>query len=258
MKQGTFTPRGGNPLSYNATRGKSKTLPGVMFMGGFRSDMTGTKATYLEAQCARRHQSYLRFDYSGHGTSGGVFEEQNISSWLRDSEAVFDKLTEGDQIVVGSSMGGWLALLLALSRPERIKGLILLAPAPDFSEDIYNNEFGEEERRHLAQKGIIYRASDYGDPYPLTKQLFEDGKKNLLLTGRIVLTMPVRIIHGKKDPDVPWEKSVTLMDKLRSPDYKAIWVNDGDHRLSRDSDLKLIDETVVELSQLKRLEAAQA
>ncbi len=257
MSQRTFTPRGGNALAYNQTKGKSKTLPGVMFMGGFRSDMTGTKATYLEQNCIRRHQSFLRFDYSAHGASGGIFTEQTISSWLRDSEAVFDKLTEGDQIVVGSSMGGWLALLLALNKPERIKGLILLAPAPDFSEDIYNNEFGEEERRHLDQKGMIYRASSYGDPYPLTKQLFEDGKKNLLLTGRIVLPMAVRIIHGKKDADVPWEKSVTLMDKLRSPDYKAIWVNDGDHRLSRDSDLKLIDETVAELSQMKRLEAAQ-
>ncbi|HYD19511.1 MAG TPA: alpha/beta hydrolase [Patescibacteria group bacterium] len=257
MTEGTFTPLGGNPLAYCRTNGASKTLPGVMFMGGFRSDMTGTKATYIEAQCARRHQSFLRFDYSGHGKSGGQFEQQTISTWLRDSLSVFDKLTKGDQIVVGSSMGGWLALLLALERKERVKGLVLIAPAPDFSEDIYQNEFGEEERRHLDKTGLIYRPSDYGDPYPLSKQLFEDGRKHLLLKNRIAIRCPVRILHGKQDSVVPWQKSVTLMDKLSSPDYKAIWINDGDHRLSRNSDLEHLDTLVRELSQLKRLEAAQ-
>ena len=228
-----------------------------MFMGGFRSDMTGTKATFLEEKCQRRHQTFVRFDYSGHGQSSGQFVACNLTTWLRDAEAVFDELTKGPQIIIGSSMGGWLAMLLALSRPQRLKGLILLAPAPDFSEDIYKKEFGEEERRHLAKKGLIYRESGYGDPYPLTLGLFNDGRKHLLLDKHSAYSCPVRIIHGKKDPDVPWQKTSRILEQSASPDIKAIFVEDGDHRLSRPQDLSLIDETLVEMSQLQRLEAAK-
>lgn len=257
MKHETFQPRRDVTLAYRRTTGKSKTLPGVMFLGGFRSDMTGTKATFLEEQCKRRHQSCVRFDYSGHGASGGKFEQGNITTWLQDAEAVFDKLTEGPQIVVGSSMGGWIALLLAAKKPERIKGIVLLAPAPDFSEDIYTKEFGEEERRHLAKKGLIYRPSNYGDPYPLTLQLFNDARRHLLLDKRTLLYAPLRIIHGKKDEDVPWQKSERILEQVVSPDARVVWVEDGDHRLSRPQDLALLDEAVVELSHLQRLEAAK-
>lgn len=256
MTQKTLKVRNKDKIAYHRSLGKSKTLPGVMFLGGFRSDMTGAKATFLEEQCRRRHQSYVRFDYTGHGQSSGAFEEGNISTWLADAEAVLENLTSGPQILVGSSMGGWITLLLALKRPERLKGVVLIAPAPDFSEDIYNEEFGEEERRHLALKGVVYRASDYGDPYPLTKPLFEDAKKHLLLDRRHFLYAPLRILHGKKDPDVPWEKSERIMERVVSPDAQVDWVEDGDHRLSRPEDLEKIDEAVVSLSRLPRLEAA--
>lgn len=257
MTHQTFSPRKDVTLAYHKTEGASKTLPGVMFMGGFRSDMTGTKAQFLETQCKRRHQTFLRFDYSGHGASSGQFVSCTLTTWLRDAEAMFDQLTKGPQIIVGSSMGGWLAMLLAQSRVPRVKGLILLAPAPDFSEDIYNKEFGEEERRHLAKKGVIYRPSNYGDPYPLTLGLFNDARRHLLLERRSVYQCPVRIIHGKKDPDVPWRKSERILEQSSCPDAKIIWVEDGDHRLSRDQDLTLLDETLVELSQLQRLEGAK-
>ena len=243
-----FSPRTHVNIAHHHVKGASKTLPGVMFCGGFRSDMTGTKATYLEQQCRARSQSFVRFDYTGHGQSSGAFEEGTISSWFQDALDVFDTLTEGPQIVVGSSMGGWIALLLARARKARMAGLIGLAPAPDFTEDVYNHEFGEEERRHLAANGVIYIPSSYGDPYPLTAALFEDGKKHLLLKDRIDMPFPVRLIHGKQDPDVPWQKSEHILRQLICPDADIIWIDDGDHRLSRPEDLALIDKTVLDLS----------
>ena len=256
MTHQTFSPRKDTTIAFRRTEGSSATLPGVMFMGGFMSDMTGTKATYLEGKCFERHQSYLRFDYTGHGKSSGEFTAGNITTWLRDSQLVLDELTEGEQVIVGSSMGGWLALLLALSRPERVCGLVLLAPAPDFSEDIYWQEFGEEERRHLAKTGLIYRPSDYGEPYPLTLQLFEDGRKHLLLHDRINIHAPVRLIHGREDKSVPWQKSEQIKSRLTSRDVKIHYIDDGDHRLSRPSDLAAIDAAVVELSHMYQLEQA--
>lgn len=243
-----FSPRPQVNIAHHVFKGASKTLPGVIFCGGFRSDMTGTKAIYLEQQCRARSQSFVRFDYTGHGQSSGAFEDGTIGSWFQDALDVFDTLTEGPQIVVGSSMGGWIALLLARARKARMAGLIGLAAAPDFTEDVYNHEFGEEERRHLAANGVIYVPSGYGDPYPLTAALFEDGKKHLLLQDRHDFNFPVRLIHGKQDPDVPWQKSEHILRQLICPDAKIIWVEDGDHRLSRDEDLVLIDKTVQELS----------
>lgn len=250
MTHDVLKPRTGVEIAYNRHIGTSKTLPGVIFCGGFRSDKEGSKALHLEAQCKARHQSYIRFDYTGHGSSNGVFEEGNIGTWLADALAVFDTLSEGPQVVVGSSMGGWIALLLAIARPKRMAGLIGLAPAPDFTEDIFHKEFGEEERRHLLTKGIIYRPSEYEEPYPLTTQLFEDGKKHLLLHQHIQINCPVRLIHGKKDTVVPWQKSEDILRKLTSQDAKIIWVENGDHRLSEPDNLVLIDDTVQELSLL--------
>ncbi|MBI1215090.1 MAG: alpha/beta fold hydrolase [Alphaproteobacteria bacterium] len=223
-----------------------------MFMGGFMSDMSGTKATFFEEQCKKRGQAYLRFDYTGHGVSSGKFTEGNIGSWLQDALDVFDELTQGPQIVVGSSMGGWLSLLLTLQRAERVAGLVCLAPAPDFTEDIYHLEFDDAARAQLAEKGIVHRPSDYGDPYPLTRQLFEDGRKHLLLKDEIGIRCPVRLIHGKQDPDVPWQKSGQILEKLASQDAKTVWIEDGDHRLSRDQDLALIDGVIEELSEKAR------
>ncbi len=221
-------------------------------MGGFRSDMTGIKATQLEARAAARKQAYVRFDYRGHGRSSGVFEELCLSDWLQDSLDVFDALTEGPQTVVGSSMGGWLALLLALRRKERVKGLVLIAPAPDFTRDLLAI-FTEEERRRLEAEGVVYRANDYGAPHPFTRKLLEDGKNHLLLGKAIDLACPVRLIHGKKDADVPWQKSAQIKERLTSKDVMVTWVDDGDHRLSRPQDLELIDKAVEELSQWRDL-----
>jgi pimeloyl-ACP methyl ester carboxylesterase len=256
MTHATFSPRKGITLAYHRTKGKSKSLPGVIFMGGFRSDMTGTKATFLEEQCQKRNQSYLRFDYTGHGASSGKFEDGTIGAWLQDSVDALDHLTEGPQIVIGSSMGGWLMLLLGLERPDRVAGMIGLAAAPDFSEDIYHHEFSEEHRRHLAQKGIVYMPNDYADPHPLTRHLFEEARNHLLLNKTIPIHFPVRLIHGKKDADVPWQKSEKTLEKLAARDKKILWVEDGDHRLSRPQDLQLIDETLVELSHNHQLKIA--
>lgn len=248
MTHEILKPRDDVEIAYHRHAGASKTLPGVIFCGGFRSDMDGSKATYLETQCKARHQSYVRFDYTGHGKSNGAFEDGNIGTWLADALAVFDMLSDGPQIVVGSSMGGWIALLLALARPKRMAGLVGLAPAPDFTEDIFNKEFGEEERRHLLSTGLIYLPNDYDEPYPLTKQLFDDGKKHLMLHDRIHIACPVRLIHGKRDTAVPWQKSEEILRQLTAEDAKILWVSDGDHRLSTPPDLALIDDTVQELS----------
>lgn len=253
----TFAPRKGAAIAYRKITGSSTVLPGVIFLGGFRSDMTGTKASFLEEQCKQRNQTFVRFDYTGHGASSGKFEAGNISTWLADAEAVLEQVTSGPQILVGSSMGGWLAMLVALNKPQRIKGLLLIAPAPDFSEDIYRKEFGEEERRHLDKKGVIYRPSSYGDPYPLTLGLFTDARKHLLLTKKHVYDCPMHIIHGRKDADVPWQKAERIMEQSMAPRAKLTFIEDGDHRLARPEDLRVIDDALAEMSQLPKLEAAK-
>ncbi|HCS24272.1 MAG TPA: alpha/beta hydrolase, partial [Rhodospirillaceae bacterium] len=183
----------------------------------------------------------------------GKFEDGTIGSWFQDALDIFDTLTEGPQIVVGSSMGGWIAMLMARARKSRMAGLTLLAPAPDFTEDVYTHEFGEEERHHLASKGVIYMPSAYGEPYPLTAALFADGRSHLLLKNKIDMPFPVRMIHGKQDADVPWRKSEHIQRQLICPDARILWVEDGDHRLSRAEDITLITRTVDELSHLYRM-----
>jgi pimeloyl-ACP methyl ester carboxylesterase len=254
-----FGPRPGVMLAYRRFSGQSKTLPGVVFLGGFMSDMQGRKAAFLEERCEQRQQSYLRFDYQGHGLSSGTFQEATIGSRLQDAVDIIDSLTSGPQVVVGSSMGGWIMLLLALKRPQRVAGLVGIAPAPDFSEDVYKHVFTEEHRRHLEKTGLVYLPNDTEKPYPLTKHLFEEARNHLLLDGKIAINAPVRLIHGKQDTEVPWRKSEKIRAQLASPDVKITWVEDGDHRLSRDEDLKLIDEAVVELSHQHQMKlAAQA
>lgn len=243
-----FSPRPGVELAYYKTVAETPTLPGVIFLGGFMSDMTGTKAVFLEQYCRERGQGFVRFDYQGHGASSGRFEDGTIGRWLQDALDVFDTLTEGPQIVVGSSMGGWLALLLALRRPERVAGLIGLAPAPDFSDDVYHHELTQQQRHEIEEKGVTYLPNLYGAPYPLTRQLFDEARQHYLLQQEIAIYCPVRLIHGRQDPDVPWQKSEKIKEKLLSQDVKIYWVEEGDHRLSRDQDLSLIGETVAEIS----------
>jgi pimeloyl-ACP methyl ester carboxylesterase len=231
-------------LAYRRLRGRG---PGVVFLGGFNSDMTGSKAGYLAEWCAARGSAFLRFDYSGHGASGGRFEEGTIGRWLADSLAVFDALTEGPQILVGSSMGGWLALLLALRRQARVAGLLGIAPAPDFTEELMWAEFPEEVRQTILRDGVWHRPSEYGAPYPITRALIEDGRNHLLLRGPIALEMPVRILQGQRDDAVPWRHALRIAEALTGTDVQVTLVKGGDHRLSTPADLSLLGQTLAAL-----------
>ncbi|MBY0337803.1 MAG: alpha/beta fold hydrolase [Acetobacteraceae bacterium] len=235
---------GPTPLAWRRLRGAS---PGVVFLGGFNSDMTGSKAGHLAQWCAARGRAFLRFDYSGHGASGGRFVDGTIGQWLADSVAVFDALTEGPQILVGSSMGGWLALLLALRRRERVAGLIGIAPAPDFTEELMWAGFPPELREAILRDGLWHRPSEYGAPYPITRALIEEGRNHLLLGGPIALDIPVRLLHGQRDADVPWQHSLRVAEALTSRDVQVTLVKEGDHRLSTPADLALLGRSLAAL-----------
>jgi pimeloyl-ACP methyl ester carboxylesterase len=216
-------------------------------MGGFKSDMTGSKAVALEAFCRSRGTAFVRFDYQGHGASSGRFEDGSIGLWAADALAAFDQLTEGPQIIVGSSMGGWIMLLTALARPDRVAGLVGIAVAPDFTEDLIWSTLGETDRNTLMETGVLYKPSDYGAPYAYTRHLIEDGRTHLLLRAPIALTCPVRLLHGMRDADVPWRTSQRVAERLTGDDVRITLVKDGDHRLSRDQDIALLCRTVGEL-----------
>jgi pimeloyl-ACP methyl ester carboxylesterase len=218
--------------------------PTVVFLPGFRSDMTGDKATALAAFCADRGQAMLRFDYSGHGRSGGRFEDGTIGRWRDDALAVIDRLTEGKLVLVGSSMGGWIALLAAIARPDRTAALIGIAAAPDFTETLMWQAMLPAERATLLRDGVLHAPSQYGDPYPITRGLIEDGRNHLLLPAPIAIDCPVRLLHGQQDPDVPWEVALRTAERISGNDLQVILVKDGDHRLSRPSDLALLSRTL--------------
>ena len=212
--------------------------PGIVFLPGFRSDMNGIKATALAGHCRTRDHAFLRFDYFGHGASSGDFRAGTIGRWLEDALAVIDRLTEGPQILVGSSMGGWIALLAALARPGRLKALIGIAPAPDFTEDLIWGPLSEVRRRELLERGELAAPSAYEtDVIPITLRLVEEGRRHLLLRGPIRLSCPVRLLHGMQDPDVPYQTSLRLMEKLTETEAVIELIEDGDHRLSRPQDL---------------------
>ncbi|TCH97241.1 alpha/beta hydrolase [Roseococcus sp. SYP-B2431] len=232
---------GETPLAYRALAGKE---PGVVFLGGFHSDMTGSKAAYLAEWCATRGRAYLRFDYSGHGASGGRFEDGTIGGWLADAAAVLAELTKGPQILIGSSMGGWIALLLALRHPERVAGLIGIAAAPDFTEELMWAQFPQSVRDQIQHEGFWTRPSAYGDGYPITRALIEDGRDHLILGGPITLDRPVRFLHGQDDPDVPWQHSLRLAERITSRDVEVTLIKGGDHRLSTPDNLALLGRTL--------------
>ena len=210
-----------------------------MFCTGFKSDMTGGKAVALEAWCRAAGQAYTRFDYQGHGRSSGTFEEGTIGVWLADALAVLDGATEGPQVVVGSSMGGWMASLLATARPERVAGLVCIASAVDFTEVLMWNRFPDEIRHQIEAEGVWYRPSEYDpEPYPITRRLIEEGRDHLLLPGPIAFDGPVRLLHGMLDDGVPWQHSLKIAEAMRSDDVEIILIKDGDHRLSRDADIE--------------------
>jgi pimeloyl-ACP methyl ester carboxylesterase len=233
---------GGARLAYHRTEGRG---PGIVFLGGFASDMTGSKATALEAFARERGQAFLRFDYEGHGASSGKFEEGTIGLWAANALSAIEALTEGPQILVGSSMGGWIMLLAALKMKERVAALVGLAPAPDFTEDLMWATFPPEVRRTLESEGIYREPSDYSEePYTITLRLIEEGRENLLLRRPIPLTCPVRLIHGEEDKDVPWQVSTKLMAALESEDVTLTLVKGAGHRLSEPQDIARLEATL--------------
>ncbi len=221
-------------LAYVKSEGKG---PGVIFCGGFRSDMTGVKAVALEEFCAARGQQFIRFDYSGHGQSSGAFEDGTIGGWKDDVLAVLTNLSKGPQVLIGSSMGGWLSLLAAMEKPKRVCAIITIAAAPDFTEHMIRQKLTTAQKMRMEKKGVIRVASDIGEPYAISRGLIEEGRKHLLLDGVIPVACPVHLIHGMKDDDVPWEYSLALNEKLASQDVKLTLVEGGDHRLSEPKDI---------------------
>ena len=228
--------------------------PGLLWLGGYKSDMKGTKAVALAEWAEREQRSCVRFDYSGHGESEGAFTDGTIGRWLADSLAVFDACCRGPQILIGSSMGGWLALLLVRELKRRkssgsasVAGMVLIAPAVDFTEELMWKRFTPDIKRELEQKGVWERPSQYSpEPYLVTRQLIEDGRKHLLLGSMIETGCPVRILQGVEDPDVPWQHAKALVARLASDDVVLTLVKDGDHRLSRPEDIERLIRAVAE------------
>ena len=222
--------------------------PGVLFCGGFRSDMNGGKATSLSAFCHNCGQQYTRFDYRGHGQSSGVFADSTVGDWLNDAVTVLDSVTTGPQIVVGSSMGGWIAFLLARARPNRIAAIITIAPAVDMTRRTLAN-LPDDASRQLRENGVWIRPSKY-EPlgYPITQKLLEEGANHNLLNDAITFEGPVRILHGMQDDAVPWSLSLEISDALVSKDVAITFVKDGDHRMSTPADIKRLLNLVGDLS----------
>jgi len=232
----------GATIAYRRRPGRG---PGIVFLGGFMSDMTGTKAEALDRFCAGRGQAFLRFDYFAHGASSGAFKDATIGRWLDDAIAVLDGLTEGPQVLVGSSLGGWIMLLLARARPERVKALVGIAAAPDFTEDLMWAEFTAEQRQAITREGFLRMPSAY-DPegYLYTLALIEEGRRHLLMRAPIAIDCPVRLLHGMRDADVPWRTSLAIAERLASRDVRVTLAKDGDHRLSTEADLALLTATL--------------
>lgn len=238
-----LTREDGSTIAYHRSSGKT---PGVVFLTGFKSDMNGSKALALESFCQQRGQAFLKFDYTGHGQSSGDFLDGSIGQWADDAVCALDHLTEGPQILVGSSMGGWLMLLVARQRPERVAGLLGIAAAPDFTEDLMWNTFSPDQQLALTSDGYVDLPNCYDDkePYRITQRLIEDGRQQCLLGGNLDLKMPIRLIQGMKDEDVPWSTAARIMDKVSSDDVEVTYVKSGDHRLSEPGDLARLERTL--------------
>jgi pimeloyl-ACP methyl ester carboxylesterase len=236
----------GRYLAYRHLPGKA---PGVLFCGGYTSDMTGTKALGLEAFCRAKRRAFTRFDYTGHGASSGDFASGTIGGWSEDAIAILDRAIEGPVLVVGSSMGGWIMLLLALARPERVCGLIGIAAAPDFTEDLLLPQATPAQRRALAEHGYWMQPSAYGDePYPVTRRFLDEARGHLVLRGPIPIGCPVHLLHGQRDADVPWQTALRLAERLQSEDVTVELIKAGDHRLSTQPDLARITAAIERLA----------
>jgi pimeloyl-ACP methyl ester carboxylesterase len=237
-----------------AVRVREGATPGLLWLGGYKSDMQGTKAQALAGWAAQQGRACVRFDYSGHGESGGAFTDGTIGRWLAETLAVLDACCRGPQVVIGSSMGGWLALLLAQALRARkepgtasIAGLILVAPAVDFTEELMWKRFTPEIKRELVEKGVWARPSQYSaEPYLVTRQLIEEGRNHLMLGAMIETGCPVRILQGVEDPDVPWQHAKALVARFACDDVVLTLIKDGDHRLSRPEDIERLIRAVAE------------
>ncbi|AWM04185.1 alpha/beta hydrolase [Bradyrhizobium amphicarpaeae] len=237
-----------------AVRSRAGKGPGLVWLGGFKSDMLGGKAVALDAWAKDHGRAMVRFDYSGHGESGGDFADGTIGRWLEECVAVFERFCDGPQVLIGSSMGGWMALLLAREIKKRygaasLAGLVLIAPAPDFTEELMWKNFSPAVKQEIETKGVWMRPSEYGDgsPYPITRKLIEEGRNHLVLGSAIDLGCPVRILQGAKDPDVPWQHAFALTHRLPADDVVLTMIQDGDHRLSRPQDIARILAAVAEI-----------
>lgn len=233
-------------IAYNLTK---RGTPTIVFCGGFKSDMTGSKAIFLEKVCAEQNLSYLRFDYSGHGESEGDFTDCTISDWRADTMLALDELTEGEVIIVGSSMGGWLALHAAIDRPERIKALIGIAAAPDFTEDLMWDGFDDFTREKITRDGQLITPNCYEgeEDYIITHKLIEDGRKNLLLRSPMQINCPIRLLHGMEDEDVPYEYASKIAENVTSDDVEIHLLKTSGHRMSAPNELQLLKETLISL-----------
>lgn len=236
----------GRRIAFRSTPGAGTGAgPGVVFLGGFKSDMTGTKALYLEDWARRSGRAFLRFDYSGHGDSSGAFEDGCIGDWAEDARAVIEARTEGPQVLVGSSMGGWISLLLARAMPQRVSGLVTIAAAPDFTERGFWAGFSADQRDTITRTGRLELPSDYSDdPYVITRTLIEDGRNQLVMTQPLSLPFPVRMLQGTADEDVPMQWALDLLGHATGEDIRLTLVKGADHRFSTPECLSLITQSI--------------
>lgn len=237
------------PLAYLYTAPTNTDMPTIVFCGGFKSDMRGTKAWYLEQQCIKSGYGFLRFDYSGHGESGGDFAHGTIGQWALDAKDVMTNLALEKMILIGSSMGGWISLIIGQDMPDKIKAMIGIAAAPDFTDDLFYKRLDEQQRQTIMAEGKIEIPNDYSDePYIFTKALIEEGRENFVLGGNketdIKFAFPIHLLQGKLDTDVPWQRAEEIKQAVSQPEVKITYIEEGDHRLSSDSDLVLLWQTV--------------
>ncbi|HEV2532103.1 alpha/beta hydrolase [Phenylobacterium sp.] len=235
---------GGERLAWRRVAGAGST---VVWLGGFRSDMAGTKAQALADWALAQGRAYVRFDYFGHGESSGDFAHGTITHWREDALAVLGELVQGPAVLVGSSMGGWIACLAAMAQPARVKAMVLVAPAADFTEKLMRPGIPPEGVAELDANGVWFRPSPYGEPYPITRALLEDGARWSILDGEIPIEVPVRILQGGEDPDVPWRHALELAQLIKSQDLVFALIKDGDHRLSRPQDIARLIAAVEEV-----------
>lgn len=242
---GFFERPDGARLAWRSVAGSGPT---VVWLGGFRSDMAGTKAQALADWALATGRAYVRFDYFGHGESDGDFAKGTITRWRKDALAVLENLTKGPCVLVGSSMGGWISCLVAMAAPELVQAMVLVAPAADFTEKLMAPEMSEAAKAEMAATGVWLRPSDYGEPYPITRGLLEDGARWSILDGPVNIEAPVRVLQGGDDPDVPWRHALELAQSLKSQDVVFTLIKDGDHRLSRPQDLARLIAAVEDLA----------